>query len=317
MSGSANVRSIDSLRALSAELARFRQEAREALSAADREMRRTLEWLKNVRARWLAEVRRRAEALELAVTALRHCMASGGGESGPPDCSAQQQDVALARRRLDEALAEVRRIDGLIAELEEVANGFLREAVRLRATLDGDVPAAGALLNRKVETLRAYLSIGGLAGFVSGSGGAPAAGGGGGDGGISGGGGGSHNGVEVIPLDRIDPTDWASGADLAFEKVSREDVAGGIERLESVVRPAVDQGADGDYFDWLDSTSSLDREHGYRRIYDAFYGDDAIRLGRVGPLYEVINGRHRLFVARQLGLSSIVARVVGSPGDGR
>ena len=77
------------------------------------------------------------------------------------------------------------------------------------------------------------------------------------------------------------------------------------------MRPAVRQGADGDDFARLDAERGLAYEHGYRRVYDAFYGNDAIRLERVGDTYQVVNGYHRLFVARELGLATVPARVAG------
>jgi hypothetical protein len=242
-------------------------------------------------------------------------MASGDQRHGPPDCSAAQHHVALARRRLDEARQELRRLEGVIRDLDEAVASYRREAVRLRATLNGDVPGASALLNRKVSRLRSYLGMGSPGGPAASGASAPSLAPGPAAGGAAGPPpDGAHNGVEAVPLTDVDE---AIDADLPFEKVPRADMVAGIERLESVVRPAVEQGADGEYFSWLDATRSLDYERGDRRVYDAFYGDTAIRLERAGGRYRVVNGRHRLLVARELGLRSIVARIVGRPGEGR
>lgn len=46
------------------------------------------------------------------------------------------------------------------------------------------------------------------------------------------------------------------------------------------------------------------------RIYDAFYGSVCIRLNKTDQGYTVINGYHRLFVAKELGLETVPAQVV-------
>ena len=75
------------------------------------------------------------------------------------------------------------------------------------------------------------------------------------------------------------------------------------------MRPAVEQGAGSDYFAHLDAERGIDYSRGFQRVYDAFYGNDAIRLDRVGDTYQVVNGYHRLYVAKQIGISIVPARV--------
>jgi len=96
-----------------------------------------------------------------------------------------------------------------------------------------------------------------------------------------------------------------------FKKVSYEDMEEGLKKLESVVKPGVENGLGGDDFYNLDQRSGLDATHGYKQVYDAFYGDDAITLEQRGDRFHVINGAHRLYVAKQLGINSIPARVLG------
>jgi hypothetical protein len=91
-------------------------------------------------------------------------------------------------------------------------------------------------------------------------------------------------------------------------------VVEGFKKLEEIVQPGVDQGWTGDDFARVDAERGYDYEHGYQRIYDAFYGTDAIRLdGSAGGQHTVVNGYHRLYVARQLGITSVPARIVGGP----
>ena len=53
------------------------------------------------------------------------------------------------------------------------------------------------------------------------------------------------------------------------------------------------------------------KRQGYHNIYRVFYGDEAIALEKMGNGYRVLNGYHRLTVAKELGLTTIPARVVG------
>jgi hypothetical protein len=112
--------------------------------------------------------------------------------------------------------------------------------------------------------------------------------------------------VSVRDIDLSDT--WVHGKD-DFHKVSYDEVVDGFRLLNQAVRPAVDRGADGDYFSKLDEQAGRPYQQGYRRVYDAFYGQSAIRLEFVDGVYRVINGFHRLYVAKQLGLSTVPAIV--------
>lgn len=117
-------------------------------------------------------------------------------------------------------------------------------------------------------------------------------------------------GIQETPVEAVDLSDSYVHSEVDFKKVSHEEMARGFETLEKEVRPAVANGADGDYFSRLDEQRGLEYKDGTRRIYDAFYGNDAIRLNKVGDRYEVINGYHRLHVANELGVSAVPARVI-------
>jgi len=117
-------------------------------------------------------------------------------------------------------------------------------------------------------------------------------------------------GIQDAPVDRVDLSDSPVHDTGDFHKVSHEKMIEGFRKLEEEVRPAVAKGANGDYFSRLDDERGLDYEHGYRRAYDAFYGDDAIRLDKVDETYTVVNGYHRLAVAQELGLRAVPARVI-------
>jgi hypothetical protein len=140
---------------------------------------------------------------------------------------------------------------------------------------------------------------------------------------------GAHGDISEIPLVCIDFTrNRASGAGSRKSGSERGspatgataytnvpllnifDIFEGLEKLDSIILPAIRQGRCPAYFSRLDGEQGMDYEHGYRRIYDAYYGPDAIMLRKVGDLYEIVNGYRRIFVAAILGMESIPARVL-------
>lgn len=121
-------------------------------------------------------------------------------------------------------------------------------------------------------------------------------------------------GVQDVLVEQVDLSDSPVKNPEDFRKVSHDKMVDGFHKLQEEVRPAVERGADGDYFSRLDDERGLDYENGYRRVYDAFYGDSAIRLEKAGDNYDVINGYHRLAVARELELNAVPARVIEQTG---
>lgn len=117
-------------------------------------------------------------------------------------------------------------------------------------------------------------------------------------------------GIQDVPLDRISLEDSPVHNANDFVKVPHDEMIQGIRVLESDVRPAVARGATRDDFEELDRVRGLDYAHSHQRVYDAFYGDQPIQLAKVGDQYTVASGGyHRLYVARELGLSTVPARV--------
>jgi len=117
-------------------------------------------------------------------------------------------------------------------------------------------------------------------------------------------------GIHEVPVGAIDVADTYVHGESDFQKVSHEDMVHGFERLENEVRPAVERGVDEEYFRTLDMQRRLDYQDGSQRVYEAFYGDDAVRLNKIGDRYEMVNGYHRLYVAKELGIDTVPARVI-------
>lgn len=309
MSASANVRSIQALSDLRGAWGRFASEAYESLKAAEMEIRRTFEWLAERERYWQRQVSRCQEAVARAQSALARCQNSGSydhrtGRSYVPDCRQYEQALYQAQRYLRQAQSELRTVQQAIKAVRQAAANYQRQAQRLATILGSDVPKAAALLGRSIAILQSYVAMsapssdGASLGVSSSPTDTPT----------------STKWVEQgiidVPLEQIDTSDSSVQGAQDFRKVSHDDMVAGLQKLEQVVRPAVQNGADGDYFSALDAEQGLEYANGYRRIYDAFYGGTPIRLEKVGERYQVTNGQHRLFVARKLGLNSIPASVI-------
>lgn len=119
-----------------------------------------------------------------------------------------------------------------------------------------------------------------------------------------------NSGTNYVPTAELpDPQDISGEND--FKKVPMTEMKAGLEKLQEML-PIVErgEGTSKDYWASFDTQKGLDYEHGYQRIYEAFYGDDAIRLNRNGNQYDIVNGRHRIWLAKRMGITNLPARVI-------
>lgn len=311
MSSKVSVGSIDALEELRTALSRFSAETQETLSATSFEVQRVQEWLAQRQTHWQREVQRRQQMVQQAQVALQRCQSQvtydrQTGRTYRPDCSALEVQVSRARAYLAEGEAELQNVLRWVRLVQQAIADYQRQAQRLAGLLASDMTKATAMLGHSAAMLRSIAAMTGpSSGPAHGSATIPSS--------ISQAAPTSvwlERGIHNVPLHQIDLRD-SSVADRAdFRKVSHEEMQEGIRKLEEVVRPGVQNGGDGEHFSQMDAQLGLDYAQGYRRIYDAFYGDSSpIRLNQIGDRYEVVNGYHRLFVAQQLGVESIPAQV--------
>ena len=315
MSPGANVHAIHALEDLRSALVRFGSETQDALQAMEQEARRTLEFLAEAEARWKREVQRREQIVRRAASALVACQASGyrdqEGRYHPPDCRAQERTLLRAKRYLADAQAKLRAVRGCIKLVQQAVEEYRKGVRRLAGFLNEDLPKATGQLARKVAILQTYTRMAPPTTSDNFSVetsvfneppsrqiGSPDV----------------HTGiadVQSVPVSQVnmDDTEHVKGPE-DFHKTSYEEMVEGLHKLQEVVQPTVESGHGVDYFRDLDQKLGLDYEHGYQRIYEAFYGDSAIRLEKTGHAYRVINGAHRLWAAKQLGIQNVPAWVI-------
>jgi len=309
------VRSVQALRDLKGAVERFDQESIAALRAAEQELQATERWLQERLSYWRSQVLQWEEAVRVAGAALRICQASASydprtGASYVPNCSAQQATLAQAQAKVLEAQRQLSNVQTWQDMVRQAATAYRDQVIQVTRMLPTVLPSARIFLGNKVTELETYAAAGTLSDARISSGTAaphPTAG-------VqsptpASSGTWSTPEIQMVTLDQIDVSTSSVTGPQHFHKVSPQDMIEGFQKLQQVVMPAVAQGADGDYFAHLDTAQGLAYVHGYQRIFDVFYGDEAIRLEKLGGTYHIINGQHRLFLARQLGIKAIPALV--------
>jgi len=163
MSPFVRVRSIEALSEFKSELARFAAEAEEALSAAEMETRRTLEWLQERLNYWQGQVRRCQEEERRAQAALRACLASGyydeDGHYHAPDCSRYEAALARAQAQLHAAEEELRKVQQWQRTVQQEVDSYRLRAQRLTNCVRNEIPRATAALGQQIGALQAYIAI--------------------------------------------------------------------------------------------------------------------------------------------------------------
>jgi chromosome segregation ATPase len=157
MTQSARVSSIDALKALHATLSRFGPEAREALGAAEMEIRRVFDYLEDQLKYWLRQVDRRHEDLNRARSDLAHARAIRQGErSGYVE---QEIAVRKAQVRLREAEEKVVTVRRWLVHLPQAVNEYQGPSRRLAGLLDADLRQGLAILEQRIAALDAYVAL--------------------------------------------------------------------------------------------------------------------------------------------------------------
>src|SRR5262249_36470239 len=109
MNQQARVHSIDALRDFRVAFCTFGTEAAQALTSADVEIQRMLDWLTHDQLKfWQQEVRRREDKVNEARMDLSRCLISTTATGETPACTDQKVALEKARKRLKEAEEKVK-----------------------------------------------------------------------------------------------------------------------------------------------------------------------------------------------------------------
>jgi hypothetical protein len=155
----ANVRSLDSIEAVRAALASFREQLEQAVDMVDIEMRRVLDWLEHDRpGYWRRQLRDANDGVTEARQALHRCLMYPINDERPA-CYEERADVKKAEARLRYCDEKSERLRHWIREVRHEMFEFEGRTSQLNEIIEFDVPRAIAILNRLLVHLHDYQSI--------------------------------------------------------------------------------------------------------------------------------------------------------------
>lgn len=159
MSQSANVRSVEAIHDFKVAMTNFAEDARNALSATEMEVRRTRDWLQREQlGYWQAQVKRCNEQLSTARTELHRRRLSQQGSDAVSDAD-QKENVRIAQRRLEEAEQKVALVKRWVPILDHAITEYHASSQPLGDRLTGAMMNSLALLQRTVVTLESYAAM--------------------------------------------------------------------------------------------------------------------------------------------------------------
>jgi hypothetical protein len=156
MNRSANILSVDVLDTLRAQVLEFKEQATNAILAADAEVRRSVDELKERFKYWTFAIRERQEDVSRARSALSFARSLHEGR----DIGTSEQEIALkkAKARLQQAeekLAAVRRWQAI---LPDILREYESRIKQMTGFLETEMPKAAVFLAGRSEALANYLA---------------------------------------------------------------------------------------------------------------------------------------------------------------
>jgi hypothetical protein len=269
--------------ALGTAIRAWRRDALGVLVQADAQLRGQSDAIERTR-------RQRTNRLSALEAALSAC------DAGAPDRGRLMLEIGRAR----EALA---RAADAQQEMDEIRAAFRMLERQTRASTDGEAERADADLRRRAEAIKAYRAAGvPTPETTSTGGGAPHSGTADAI---------AQRGLAQVRLDQIDFSDNPILDGFGKGGATRGDYRWALTTWADVVEPAVREGADRTYFEARDAER---RAQGWRQtanVYDLFLGSDPIALSRrADGSFDPQSGRHRIAVARELGITHLPARLL-------
>lgn len=301
MSTALDLRDIQALTTLQGALAGFGGGVRQALAAGRVQMQQTLEWSQQKIYERQGEVEQAQQWVTSLEAALQACECSGGytpdGYYIPLDCSFEEQSLRRARVFLGNCLKRLETAQAWQTRLQQSAAEFEGVEVQLSRLAGEHTSQAQIVLSQLADRYAAVHAAPLLAASAAPPRPAPR-------------GAWVHRGVQAIAITSLPDPEGISGA-ADFTKVSETEMRAGLQRLQEML-PLIESGtgASSDYWAGVDRQRGLEHASGFQRIYDAFYGQDAIYVNKDGAAYDIVNGRHRIWLAKQMGISSLPMRVV-------
>jgi hypothetical protein len=310
-----DLKNIQAIIDLKTAINKFSEGIQNALKAANTEINHTFEWLQERISYWQHEIERAQQELSRAQVDLRRCENSGyyddDGYYHRPNCGCEERAVEQARAYLQQCNEALQIVRMWHNRIEQGASDHMSAANQLNKIADWHSEKAQMNLNQTADKYEAVQSsagqVGGIGDLLIGAAVTIAA---------------SlaaqdpnkqdwiDRNIQMVKINEIPNPDEIKSED-DFIKVSLEDMKAGIHRWQEM-RSTIDSGTGNtsEYWSGIDQTRGFDYSGGYQKIYDSFYGQDAIRVEKIGNNYSIINGRHRIWAAKQMGIDQLPIHLI-------
>lgn len=291
----------EALRRVALSVKRLWERSRVAVVASRASVQRTVEEVEGEVGSRRRALDRARGLLAQAEGALQACL-----RTPKASCGAEQQAVARMGALVRRCEEQLNVAMGVLRQTREVQRTVEQESRQFTTALESGVQSSLSFLNDRGQSLAGYLAVPLLTGasvtfagesrIVAG----PV--------GNRGGGVGLRpigtTDLAEVPMASIDDSDSPVVGEASFDKVSLNEVRRGLAVLDEEVLPRVKAGWTRDEFrSGVEGVMSAN-------TYDHFFGSTCIKLRRAGEgRFSVVNGYHRIFAARQMGISTLPARV--------
>lgn len=342
MSGAVHIKNLHVLSGMRNAIHRFGGNVVESLDRTENALRGTIDDMQQKLVRAQRDLEYCQQSVQYAQDAVEDCenQETDDNDENPPDCGQEYDDLRLAKRERANAEKQLNLTRMWLSRVEKQIQDYRNMAGHMKRLATQRSAQGIAILQNKISEVEKYQSIqtisaansitGSVAGsdqssmhnpYLHGSGvtsletakmdhgrvlrtdnqnpGLPTDGG--------------HKWIE-IGIQNVDLKYLPSIDDIdesQFSKVSMRDMQAGLQRYQEMQR-LVDLGQENTREHWarVDREKGLDYSEGYQRVYEAFYGTEPIRLNKDGDKYTVENGRHRLWLAKRMGISVLPASIV-------
>lgn len=159
MNESADVRSIPALHEFREAFATFGEDVREALSAAEMEIRRALNHIEEQLKHWQAMVVKCERDVATAKIELNRKKIERVIGGRKPDITEQEENLRKAKARQQMAEEKVAKCRRWLVQLPRAILEYEGPGRHLAGVIDSEVPKMLALLDRKLAALEGYLQV--------------------------------------------------------------------------------------------------------------------------------------------------------------
>jgi len=303
-------------------LSRFREEVGNDLRMVETEIDFSREWLNNRIDHWQREVNRANRELTRAKLNLDRCETSGyydkNGHYHYPDCSYELEALRQAQYYLKSCQENLKNAKTWQSHVNKAIEDYNRISPRLKNLIgEHTEKAQSRLVNLKskyevVKEAALRIPVGDFGLQSTPTNRSPRS---------------SLDNSEFVDQSHTRTNRWKTNfkyinindlpdpeginSESNFKKISAEEMKKGLLLLQEMI-PTIKsgEGSNGDYWSNRDSIEGHDYQDGFRCIYDSFYGLDAIRVTFNNGRYMIINGRHRIWLAKRMGVDYLPVKLV-------